>query len=169
MSWLFVQMTRNPGDVVASDPPTVIVMVDAADEASAFAAAEQARPNYTAAALVESGEPSPPGDDSAHQTAAATAAATRTAATNQATLIHERNRWLAQTDPYVLPTASLPSDMPADVLAAIADSANQAAIAAWRQQLRDWPGTVTDWTNPPPLPAPPSIPLPSGRQLIIVT
>lgn len=90
-------------------------------------------------------------------------------AANQASILHERNRWLAQTDPFVLPTASLPADMPADVLAAISDSGSQQEILAWRQQLRDYPSTVTDWARPPALPTPPSIPLPSGRQLIIVT
>lgn len=95
------------------------------------------------------------------------AAAQVLTATNQANVLHQRNRWLAQTDPYVLPTGALPSDMPADVLDAI--KASQSQIVAWRQQLRDYPGSVTDWTKPPPLPAPPNIPLSSGRQLIIVT
>lgn len=89
------------------------------------------------------------------------------AATNKANLLHQRNRWLAQTDPYVLPVPSLPADMPQDVLDAI--SKNQQTIIGWRQALRDYPGTVTDWTRPPALPSPPPIPLPSGRQLIIVT
>lgn len=88
---------------------------------------------------------------------------------NEQNLIHERNRWLAQTDPYVLPTASLPADMPSDVLTAISDSANQSAITAWRQSLRDYPSTVSDWARPPQLPSPPTIELPSGRALIIVT
>jgi len=167
MSWLFVAMTRNQGDTVAGDPPTLVVQVDAADQASAFAAAEQAQPNYTATAIVDSGEPPAPGDDSAYETAAQTAATAKLEATNQANLLHERNRWLAQTDPYMLAPANFPSDMPADVQAAI--TANLAAIQTWRQQLRDWPSTVTDWTQPPPLPTPPSITLPSGRQLIIVT
>jgi hypothetical protein len=90
-------------------------------------------------------------------------------ATNQGNILHQRNRWLAQTDPYVLPVPSLPADMPQDVLTAISDKNNQAAIMAWRQALRDYPLTVTDWARPPALPPPPPIPLPSGRQLIIVT
>lgn len=90
-------------------------------------------------------------------------------AANEENVIHERNRWLAQTDPFVLPTASLPADMPSDVLTAVADSANQDAIKTWRQALRDYPSTVTDWAQPLALPAPPAIELPSGRLLIIVT
>ncbi len=94
------------------------------------------------------------------------------AATNRATILHERNRWLTETDPYVLPVSSLPGDLPGDVLGVLAAQGTpsvQDQLRAWRQQLRDYPATVTDWTNPPPLPAPPNITLPSGRALIIVT
>lgn len=103
--------------------------------------------------------------DQAAAAAAAQAATQRLGFANQATLLHERNRWLAQSDPYVL--ASPPPDMPADVASAV--KSGQAALLAWRQALRDWPTTVTDWTAPPPLPAAPTITLPSGRPLIIVT
>ena len=98
--------------------------------------------------------------------------AARVAATNKASLLHERNRWLTETDPYVLPVPSLPSDMPGDVLNVLAAQGTpsvQDQLKAWRQDLREYPATVTDWTAPPPLPAPPNITLPSGRPLVIVT
>lgn len=96
----------------------------------------------------------------------------KVAATNKAMVLHQRNRWLAQTDPYVLPDASLPADMPADVLSVLTAEGTpsvQDQIKTWRQALRDYPATVTDWTAPPPLPAAPQITLASGRALIIVT
>lgn len=106
----------------------------------------------------------------ARQTEAAaevSAALERAALTNQQTLLHTRNRWLGESDAYMLPTNAFPADMPDEVKQAIAG--NQAELEAWRKQLRDWPSTVTDWADPPALPAPPSITLTSGRQLIIVT
>ena len=98
--------------------------------------------------------------------------AAKLAASNKAALLHERNRWLAQTDPFVLPEPALPADMPADVLGVLTAGGTPSVrdqITAWRQALRDYPGAVEDWTQPPPLPAPPAIKLPSGRNLIIVT
>lgn len=86
---------------------------------------------------------------------------------HESSLLQMRNRWLAQTDPYLLQPATFPQDMPGEVQTAI--TGNLAAIETWRQSLRDYPGTVTDWTRPPALPSPPAILLPSGRQLIIVT
>ena len=73
------------------------------------------------------------------------------AAENKATILHARNRWLGETDAFMLPTPSFPSDMPAAVQQAI--TSNLSEIEAWRKQLRDYPTTVTDWTKPPPLPA----------------
>ncbi|MDE2105126.1 MAG: hypothetical protein KGL39_48305 [Patescibacteria group bacterium] len=94
------------------------------------------------------------------------------AAANKATLIHERNRWLAESDTYVLPPAALPPDLPADVVAVLTAGGTpspQDQLKAWRQALRDWPSTVADWTNPGPLPSPPSLTLASGRPLLILT
>lgn len=105
-------------------------------------------------------------DEQAWQERQTTESAT-VAATNQQTLLHQRNRWIGETDAYMLPADAFPSDMPDDVKEAI--STSQSAIAEWRQQLRDWPATVADWTAPPALPQPPQITLASGRQLIIVT
>lgn len=97
----------------------------------------------------------------------ASAETARTIAVNQGTLLRQRNRWLAQTDPYMLPVAAFPTDTPAEIKTAISN--NLDAIRIWRQKLRDWPATVTDWTQPGELPAPPTITLASGRSLIILT
>ena len=105
--------------------------------------------------------------DEAAAAANETAEQAALAAANQRSLIQQRNRWLVETDAYLIPAASAPPDMPTDVQAAV--TANIAAIKSWRQQLRDWPATITDWTKPGSLPAPPNIALPSGRQLIITS
>ena len=100
------------------------------------------------------------------------AAQGKAAVTNMATLLHTRNRWLVETDTYVLPVDALPADMPNEVKAVLAAQGTptvQQRIETWRAELRAYPATVTDWTTPPPLPSPPDIRLPSGRALIIVT
>lgn len=68
----------------------------------------------------------------------------------------QRDRWLAQTDALMLPDAALPSDMPQAVKDAVA--ANRAKWATFRQQLRDYPSTVTDPLNPPAFPTQPQSP-----------
>lgn len=72
------------------------------------------------------------------------------------TLRAKRDRWLAQTDVLVLPTAALPTDMPQALKDAIA--ANAPAWKTFRQALRDYPSTVTDPLVPPDFPQPPSSP-----------
>lgn len=68
----------------------------------------------------------------------------------------KRDRWLAQTDVLVLPTAALPTDMPQALKDQVA--ANQKPWLAFRQALRDYPSTVEDPLDPPPFPDPPAAP-----------
>lgn len=68
----------------------------------------------------------------------------------------KRDRWLAQTDVLTLPDAALPRDMPQTVKDAII--ANRAAWQTFRQQLRDYMGTVADPFDPPPFPGQPASP-----------
>lgn len=68
----------------------------------------------------------------------------------------KRDRWLSQTDVLALPDAAMPVDLPQAVKDAIA--ANRPAWRAFRQQLRDYMGTVTDPFDPPPFPDQPASP-----------
>lgn len=98
--------------------------------------------------------------------AAAEAEATLVAEVNEATTLAKRNRWLLETDPYNLTGATV-TDIPSDVTSTV--EKNLAAIQAWRQELRDYPDSVTDWATPPPLPSAPAISLKSGKPLFRLT
>lgn len=103
----------------------------------------------------------------AWHSASSSAAARVLAGTNKAVILHQRNRWLTETDPYMLPAPSFPTDMPQALVDAI--TAHLALLQTWRAQLRDYPSTVTDWTSPPPLPSPPAIQLATGGTLVLVS